>query len=688
MNNAPPNPRPGFQRDVVLCCAGERLFCAVEISGAFIAVAYGLGTIAGTVITWATARRGRVSSVLNDTPTWETASQTAGRNILARTHVDAVQTTGADGVVWMAGYFYRSRFRMHAIIGVVLDDDALGATAVRRVVGAWSSIGGIGTLLPFNAVAVQAEAEDWDAPAGNQRYLAVVRNDVASLNPPGDYFPEGLSVDVFRYGAGDPVTLTQVVDSLVLTIDAQRAFDPQNGITATPDEVVIAWTDEGADQVVIEALGWGNTVAATAERLSLPAGVSGSDIVAEVAHLAAGQLCAFAHQSGAVDSAGHVLAWIAIRAGGVWGDWERLDDEAYSGALDRPRIATHGGPARVLVSSGAVSWDVLFNVAPFPPTWQTAAGAHDSGADLALDWDFSDPNPGDTQAHFTLERAILSGGVVTGRRWLRANGFWSGSLNNLAKIASTNSERTLATPWSSAGDDEHRYRVRVWDSAGLGPSEWSAPLSVRPVTRPAVTITAPTNNKTLRTEGTDDRMRWNLNEGQQDAYRITTTQTNTRRTIETDTGWITSASRDVQVPTDPAALTGSRYWRLQIRNSAGLESATDEVRVAYAWLLPAVPTVRFADGEAVMVIITPEAAVPQVIAPTAAADIETRVLDRAGDPHPYRPDGQTQRIAHAFPVAGRTRFADHGAPTIVESEYRVRARTFSGRLSAWTAWAG
>jgi hypothetical protein len=153
----------------------------------------------------------------------------------------------------------------------------------------------------------------------------------------------------------------------------------------------------------------------------------------------------------------------------------------------------------------------LYNSAPNGGVWvlPNNGDAQDVGQQLRLDWNFSDPNAGDTQSAYALSRQIGAGAL---NYWRASDSTWQ-----VAEVQNTSGTTivTLASAWALASDANYTFKVKVWDSSSVaGP--YGSGLIVIPSTPVNPAITAPTASQVLSTNQVS--VTWTATE--QSAYRV------------------------------------------------------------------------------------------------------------------------------------------------------------------------
>lgn len=136
----------------------------------------------------------------------------------------------------------------------------------------------------------------------------------------------------------------------------------------------------------------------------------------------------------------------------------------------------------------------LYNSAPTAPTWvlPTTGGAADVAQTLFLDWQFNDPNAGDTQGSYAISRQIGAGAL---NYWRASDSTWQ-----VAEVqnASSTTNILIAASWGSGSDANYTFKVKTWDAVGL-----AGPYGAGTIVIPSVvvnpTMTNPTSNQVVAT---------------------------------------------------------------------------------------------------------------------------------------------------------------------------------------------
>jgi hypothetical protein len=227
----------------------------------------------------------------------------------------------------------------------------------------------------------------------------------------------------------------------------------------------------------------------------------------------------------------------------------------------------------------SVTYDAItLNTAPNAPILTAPAdGATiDRNITQRFDWDFSDPDSGDSQSKYDLRYRVT--GTST---WTDVTG------------TTPNTYHDFAAGTFAAGDYE--WQVRTYDAAGaVGPYSASSFFTAADAP-PEPTITDPVSGATISNIHT---VQWST--PNQDAYQQRRVADNAgaadTSTVYADTGEVVSATaraRTVEFETN------NRYEHIQVRiKHNGLWSSWASIRVHVSYTPPATPTLTFTADDA------------------------------------------------------------------------------------------
>lgn len=319
-------------------------------------------------------------------------------------------------------------------------------------------------------------------------------------------------------------------------------------------------------------------------------------------------------------------------------------------AVDYEYIATASATGtRASTISASVPWSA-FTVAVAPlnraPNAPSVVAPVDSVVlDRAItqrfDWDFSDPDGGDTQSKYDLDYRLVGAGS-----WTTVTGI------------TPNTYHDFAGSTFAAGNYE--WRVRTYDALGLlGP--YSTTEFFTAANAPATpTITDPINNQTIPVN--TYVVRWSAPD--QDSYQVRRVADNAG---SPDTGTVYYDSGEVVSTTarskDLSFAVNNRYEHIQVRiKNDGLWSSWASVRVQISYTQPPVPTLILDNND-------------------AAGRVEVDITNPApggGEPalvynDLYRREVGGEWIRIATALGNSANYNDYGASAGVSYEYKVVA---------------
>lgn len=369
------------------------------------------------------------------------------------------------------------------------------------------------------------------------------------------------------------------------------------------------------------------------------------------------------------------------RNAGTWGTWSTIEATAnpttYHLAVRR---AFSGSALDAAYLTGSASpWNVRFdrlsfNTAPSAPTWASTNGAADVAAALLVDWNFVDPDAGDTQSAYALRRQIGTGAYSY---WNAANSTWGAT--EVKNITSTTAV-TLSAGWGNDLDADHKFAVKPWDAAdAVGP--YGSELVVTPSALVNPTLTAPAAAAVLGTSATTAT--WTV--AQQQAYRLRL-YNSTGVTTLWDSGWVTdTVARDRSI--DFVLANSTTYQAgIQTRNAEGLASTEARNTFSVSYTAPATPTLTTVAGTpagAITITITnptPTGSQPAV----STNELWVRVA-AGGSADGERPVGGTG-VRIRTGLSNNAAVIDWAAASGRNYQYLVRAIGTNGTTadSAWT----
>lgn len=310
------------------------------------------------------------------------------------------------------------------------------------------------------------------------------------------------------------------------------------------------------------------------------------------------------------------------------------------------------------------TFTIQHNFAPNPATWVSpAAGATlDRAVAQRLDYDFNDPDPGDSQTKVDRRIRLQGAGTWTTSTATTASTFWDLAAGSLA-----------------AGNYE--AQVLTYDSQGLAATDWSASLLFTLADAPgAPTITAPVSGGTIASSS--GLIAWSI--GTQQAFQVRKLADNVGAAADAsvpanvyyDSGEVVSTTARDHALTFPV---NSRYEHLQVRvKAAGLWSSWASIRVLVSFTPPAEPTITLTTSNATgSITVTPTHPAPTGSQPTVASlDVYRRVRAVGG---------VGVRIAAGKPASAA--FTDYTPASGVDYEYQVQANgsNNTASVSQWVS---
>lgn len=290
----------------------------------------------------------------------------------------------------------------------------------------------------------------------------------------------------------------------------------------------------------------------------------------------------YAHGAGS-DPEGGALTYerqYTVNNGSTW--TALADATTTSGTLDssgwaatttaRLRVRSKDGAGNVSAWTESPTFTIEHNKAPNAPPIVGPKNnvVLDRTQQQVFDWDFSDPDAGDSQSQYQRQYRVAGGTTWTVE----------------AAVTSTATQRTDAANFWAAGDWE--WQVRTADAQGVwGPFSASAFFTAAdPPAAPS--ITDPANGATIASES--GQVVWST--PSQGSFQVRKVKDNAgspdATTIYYDSGEIVSTSARNHGLTFPV---NDRTEHIQVRiKSSGLWSAWASVRVVVSYTPPAVPT--------------------------------------------------------------------------------------------------
>jgi hypothetical protein len=391
------------------------------------------------------------------------------------------------------------------------------------------------------------------------------------------------------------------------------------------------------------------------------------------------------------DSAGDIHLWavgatsddlkriVFDRSLGTWGSWvTEYSDIVFGNSLTLKRGYSNSTiDAVFLGTSGGSPYNVTYaslvlNVAPTAPTWQAPAdnSAQDIDASLPLAWNFNDPDPGDTQSAYVLERQVNGGAA----EFYNAGGPSWGA--GLTVNESATESVTLAASWATDGDSI-AYRVKTRDAAAVeGP--FSVVRTVVASVKVEPSLTVPADGGTVTSASVE--VTWTATEQTAYQLRILTDAD----VLVSTTGKVTSTSKTV---TPDTVLANGETYKAEVTtwNDDDLESTPDTHSFDVVYTPPATPVLTVTtSGSAISVAIadpTPTGSQPTV----DTHDIFVRVAagGRQSNERTVGDDGI--RISTGTVPTNGT-YLDEKAAGSTDFEYRSLAKAENG-AATYSAWS-
>lgn len=251
--------------------------------------------------------------------------------------------------------------------------------------------------------------------------------------------------------------------------------------------------------------------------------------------------------------------------------------DAASATVTGSKTATKSGTTAFTHISG-VTVLIGANRVPYPPAWLSPANGTVLRRDVAnrFAWQFSDPDPGDTQSAFDVRRMPSGGAWDAGDHIVSPASYWDADAGSLP-----------------VGDVQ--VQVRTYDRLGAV-GQWSPSLFVTgadPIDAP--TITHPADGGTV---AQSDRVDWSY--PTQTSYQVRRVGDAVDGTADTGTVYF-DTGEVVDTDTRTLALsfdTNNRYEHIEVRvKNSGLWSDWVDVRVLVSYATPPVPALSVFEGD-------------------------------------------------------------------------------------------
>lgn len=363
------------------------------------------------------------------------------------------------------------------------------------------------------------------------------------------------------------------------------------------------------------------------------------------------------------------------RSEATFGSWETIEATTATDRSASVQAGFQGDGINVVWTSGGSSpYDIEFerdpvNLAPLAATWETAGNATSIGSQY-YSWNFQDPDDGDTQGAYALERTVNGGSA---EYWNNGTQAWVG-----AEVKNSTSTTNAFDANGISDGDVLLVRVKTWDAGDeVGP--WSSALSLFGSVEVNPTMTAPTLDEVIGTNSLT--IEWTVSE--QSAYRVRLLDSVSD--IVYESGKITSSdTRSFDVPyVLPDGFEGTAL--VETWNSDDLVGLADTHTFTVDYVEPATATlVVAADNANGRVSITITDPTPTGSQPTVTShDLFVRVASGG------RTVGERSTATAGIRIIAATTDStvyDYAAPSGVAFEYMVRARASSNGTSSDSAW--
>ena len=369
------------------------------------------------------------------------------------------------------------------------------------------------------------------------------------------------------------------------------------------------------------------------------------------------------------------------RAAGTFDTWTTIEATTATANTMSVQRGYQGDGNGVVWTTGASSPFTILrerdsnNTAPTAATW-TAPGdnsAQNVAATLLLDWQFNDPDDGDTQSAYALSRSVNAGPL---QYYNATAGTWGASE---VKNDSTSTQVTLATAWATDGQST-AYKVKTWDAADL-PGPYGSTLTIVGSTLVVPVVTAPVDDATVASPTVT--VTWTATE--QTAYRIRLL-TSADVVLYTSGKITDTPTRSVAVPFVLAnGLTNIKVEVSTWNNEDLVAVGTVITGVDVTYTPPTAPTLTVTADNAggfVSVAINDPAFGPSPQVENHDIFVRVAAGGRQDEGRPVGGDGI--RIATGIVEDGT--YLDYAAGNGIDYQYRTLTTAVSGSVvySAWT----
>jgi hypothetical protein len=370
------------------------------------------------------------------------------------------------------------------------------------------------------------------------------------------------------------------------------------------------------------------------------------------------------------------------RSEGTFDTWTTIEaTTAVANSLSCQAGYTGSGISLVWTSGSGSPYDIVyekdsFNTAPTEATWVSPLNnsAADVAATLALDWDFNDPDAGDTQSAYALKRSVDGGAA---EYYNAGAGTWGTETKN----TSTTSGVTLATAWATDGE-VHVFDVKTYDAGDVS-SPWTTDgPSVTGSTKVNPTLTAPATSATLT--GSSATMTWTVTGNETTAFRARILTS--ADVVLYDSGKIVSTALSYVVPYTLTNGLADLKFEVRTWNNEGLESSTStSTLVDVTYTAPLTPTYVITPNSGGYIAVAITDPTPSGTPTVTSHDVFVRVASGGRQDLDRTVNDDGIRIATGIAEDGT--YNDYAAASGVAYEYRTLAYGDNGG-TVYGAWTG
>jgi hypothetical protein len=320
----------------------------------------------------------------------------------------------------------------------------------------------------------------------------------------------------------------------------------------------------------------------------------------------------------------------------------------------------------------SVAYSPQLNAAPFAPTWVSPAdnSYQNRDADLTLDWDFTDGDPGDSMSAYALSKSVDGAALE----------YWNASTSAWVAAEASNptatSAVTLASGWAVDGESVE-YKAKTWDAAAAaGP--YGSGLTVNAATATVPVIDAPATSATIAGSSAD--IAWTV--AAQAAYQVRVLDGAGAELFST--GKVTGAVTEITLGyVFSDGQTGLKV-ELTTWNAFDVPGVDTNTGIAVSFTPPATPVLTVTANAAGYMSVAIADPTPAGSQPTVDThDIFVRVAAGGRQVGERTVGGDGIRISTGT-VATNGTYPDHGAAGNTDFEYRTLAQ--AGGATAYSAW--